>query len=68
MAKGKTPVECLGLIRSDELYTLPEFSKRLQLGEFALRQARRQGLTTAKIGRRVYIKGADAIAYFDAKK
>ena len=53
-----------GSIRADELLTTAEIRVRLDLGQAALRMARRNGLPIKKIGRRNYVLGEDVIAYF----
>jgi hypothetical protein len=54
-----------GLASTSDIYTLEEVKRRLKLGDWALRQARRAGLKTHRIGRRTYIKGADLLAFLD---
>ncbi|GAB5442076.1 MAG: hypothetical protein Fues2KO_24250 [Fuerstiella sp.] len=51
-----TPV---GPIRDDESYPIQEFQRRSGLGKQALRQARRKGLTSVRVGNRVFIRGRD---------
>jgi hypothetical protein len=52
-----------GLISADVLYTLPELKKRLQLGDHAMRTARRKGLVVTRIGRRGYVLGKDVMTF-----
>jgi hypothetical protein len=47
------------------VYTLDELQARLRLGHWALRQARRDGLTVIRIGRRGYVRGSDVMTYLD---
>jgi len=60
-----TSSQAPGVVNAHEVYTLPELQERLQLGEWAMRQARRSGLRMVKIGRRKYVKGADFLDYLD---
>lgn len=61
--RGFSPTR--GVISTHEVYTLPEFQRRMRLGQFAMRQARRKGLVVFRIGRREYVRGADLAKFFD---
>ena len=50
-----------GSIRADELYSLTELRRRLDLGQGALRTARRRGLRVRRIGRKSYVLGRDVV-------
>lgn len=52
-----------GVIRPDELYTLPEIVRRTGLGTWALRQARRNGLKVKYSGGRGFVLGRDLIEH-----
>ena len=52
-----------GFVRGDCLYTLAEASRRLALGQHAMRMARRKGLRVHYVSGRGFIHGADLIAY-----
>jgi len=52
-----------GEISADGMYTLAEIRRRLGLGIYAMREARRQGLPVRKIGRRSYVLGRDVLDY-----
>ena len=54
-----------GLIEAGAVYTLPEVQQRLQLGDHALRQARRAGLRVRRVGRRAYVLGSDIIQFIE---
>jgi hypothetical protein len=54
-----------GHVTADSLYTLNEIQERLQLGQHAMRQARRAGLRVRRIGRRGYVLGRDIIEFID---
>ncbi len=64
MAASYTP----GLIHSLEVYRLDEFQRRAGLGEWAMRQARRAGLKTLRIGARRYVRGADFQEFLDQQR
>jgi hypothetical protein len=61
MANANKP----GEITRDAAYTLDELNARLGVGKGALRQARRQGLTVRRIGRRSYVLGKDVIDWLE---
>jgi hypothetical protein len=50
-----------GVIRADEAYTLQEFRRRCGLGDLAWHRVK-QKLTRIKIGRRIFVRGADWLA------
>lgn len=52
-----------GVIEAAAAYTLPEFQSITQLGDAAMRQARRKGLAVTKVGRRSFVYGQDFIDY-----
>jgi hypothetical protein len=54
-----------GAIRADVAYTLQELERRLGLGAWAMRQARRHGLKVRRVGRRGFVLGRDAIEYLE---
>lgn len=53
----------LGSIRAGEAYPLGVFQRLFGLNQDAMRQARRRGLKTRKIGRRKFIIGDEAIEF-----
>lgn len=52
-----------GQIDEGSLYTLDEIKRRLGLGDWALRTARRRGLVVRRIGTRGYVLGKDMIEF-----
>jgi hypothetical protein len=54
-----------GTIEPGVMYTLPEFRRRVGWGLYATRTARRNGLRVIRTAGRVYVRGDDALAYFD---
>lgn len=52
-----------GTVYADAVYRADEFKARMGWREAAFRAACRQGLPCHRVGRRVYIVGADAIAF-----
>jgi hypothetical protein len=58
-----TNPETPGVIHEGALYTLAEIQQRLQLGQAALREARRQGLRIRRIGKRGFVLGEDVIRF-----
>jgi hypothetical protein len=52
-----------GHVTADAVYTLDEIQRRLQLGQHALRMARRAGLKVRRIGRRGYVLGRDVLEF-----
>ncbi|MFZ1933322.1 MAG: hypothetical protein WCB27_01345 [Thermoguttaceae bacterium] len=63
MSCCKEKPDVAGEIHADGMYTLAEIRARLGLGTYALRQARRRGLSVRKIGRRSYVLGKDILAF-----
>lgn len=59
-----TPRPGSGSVRADEVLTLREFGRRLNLASRALADAQRQGLRAATFGHVKYILGSDALAWF----
>jgi hypothetical protein len=57
----------VGEIRTDGLYTLAEIKARLGLGYYSLKEARKKGLITRKIGRRSYVLGKDLLDFVSGK-
>ena len=49
----------LGPISATEVYPLPLFMRLTGLSNWAMRQARRNGLKLKTAGRRKYVRGAD---------
>jgi hypothetical protein len=56
-----------GTIYADALYRADELRARMGWREAAFRAACRRGLRTHRVGKRVYVAGADAIAYVTGK-
>jgi len=52
-----------GVVSIHEIYTLGELNSRLGLGDWAVRQAKREGLKTARIGRCVFVTGREVLRY-----
>lgn len=52
-----------GMVCSDAVYRADELKARMGWREAAFRSACRSGLKTHRVGKRVYITGADAIAF-----
>ena len=48
-----------GVIEATATYSLPVFQSITQLGDSAMRQARRKGLAVRKVGRRSFVYGQD---------
>lgn len=63
MATGSIRLD--GVIRRDELYTLPELKKRLGIQDRAWWSLKEQGLRTVRAGSRTYILGKDVIELFE---
>lgn len=55
-----------GEIAPGVIYTLEEFRRRIGWGLAAMRTARRNGLRVIYTAGRCYVRGDDALAYFDA--
>ena len=60
---GEQQAPGLGVIESAAIYPLPIFKKMAGLSDWALRQAKRDGLNVRTCGRRSYIVGADWATY-----
>ncbi len=60
------PNETNGEIRKDSIYSLKSFKRLTGLGDSAMRQARRDGLTVSRIGRCKFVLGQDWLSYIDA--
>jgi hypothetical protein len=52
-----------GTVYSDAVYRADELKARMGWREAAFRAACRRGLKTHRVGKRVYVAGADAIAF-----
>lgn len=52
-----------GVIKKDALYSRNEIKARMGWTESSFRAARRKGLRTHRVGKRVYVTGVDAIAF-----
>lgn len=52
-----------GVIQKDALYSKNEIKGRMGWTEASFRAARRKGLRTHRVGKRVYVTGVDAIAF-----
>lgn len=70
MVNGKQRVETErlpqavpGLIAADTLYRADELKARMGWRNAAFRAACRRGLRTHRVGKRVFISGADVLAY-----
>ena len=46
-------------IDSSKVYPLPIFMQAVGMSKWAIRQARRAGLRTVKVGNRSYVRGSD---------
>lgn len=53
------------VIRADECYTIPEFRRRADMGDYSFRGAKAAGLKIIKIGRKHYVRGADWLAFLE---
>lgn len=53
------------VVRVDEIYSLAEFMRRTGIGVWGMREARKAGLKTIKVGTRKFVKGADWITFLD---
>lgn len=58
---GRPPTP--GVIADGETYRLDEFRRRSGMGEWAMRQARRQGLRVLKVGNLAFVRGSDFWAF-----
>ena len=52
-----------GMVYADAVYRADELKARMGWRDAAFRAACRRGLKTHRVGKRVYIAGADAIAF-----
>jgi hypothetical protein len=52
-----------GMVCADAVYRADELKARMGWREAAFRAACRRGLKTHRVGKRVYVTGADAIAF-----
>jgi hypothetical protein len=64
---GSQPV-VPGTVYADAVYRADELKARMGWREAAFRAACRRGLKTHRVGKRVYITGADAIAFVTGKE
>jgi hypothetical protein len=55
-------------IESGGVYTQQEFCSRLGLGRKAFVAARRRGLPTRKVSRRIYVVADEAVEWFKSQK
>jgi hypothetical protein len=67
MTNQERPSSPPGIIHRDVVYRSDEFKARMGWKEAAFRSARRRGLKVHTIGKRVYVNGADAIAFVTGK-
>ena len=58
---------CLGVISSNELYTLKEFMSRMALTDTAMRELRKKGFVVVRVGKRAFIPGCSAIKFLVEK-
>lgn len=63
MTKPDRPPPAPGEIRRDAIYRGDEFIARMGMTASSFRSAKRRGLKTHTVGKRVYVSGADAIAF-----
>jgi len=56
-----------GQIEPQTLYSLDEFKQVSGMGNWALRQARKEGLKMLKIGNRKFVKGQTFIDFLDSQ-
>lgn len=52
-----------GVVRPEELYLVRELRARADLGDFTWREARASGLKIRRLGRKLYVLGADFIEF-----
>lgn len=64
---SKAPVLTVGAIIPDAVYRLDELKARLGWRDAAFREAVRAGLKTHRSGKRLYVLGADLIAFITKK-
>ena len=53
------PSAALAPVSSAETYPLADFKRRTGLGDWGMRQARKNGLRVAKVGKRRFVRGVD---------
>jgi hypothetical protein len=61
--KQTTGTSPLGVIEPDALYTVQEARRRLQVGDWAWRQWRRDGLTVLRVSGRAFVMGSALIEF-----
>ena len=54
-----------GPIEPGKLYSVDDFLARVRWAQWAFRTARRNGLKVIRTGGHAYVRGDDALAYFD---
>jgi hypothetical protein len=67
-ANGKPPgriQSAMAPLSVHEVYPLEIFKRRSGLDDWALRQARRNGLRVLTVGRRRFVRGSDFAVYLD---
>ncbi|MEX0936881.1 MAG: hypothetical protein WDZ59_03400 [Pirellulales bacterium] len=57
-----------GVITQGAVYGLNEFKQRTGISDWALRQARRQGLKVRRVGNTSYVRGDDFIHWLIAQE
>lgn len=57
------PERITGEIRADVAYPVDTFLKQAGLTKSALREARRRGLKSYRVGKRTFVHGADFLAF-----
>ena len=57
-----------GTVFADAVYRADELKARMGWKEAAFRAACRRGLKTHRVGKRLYVSGADAIAFVTGKE
>lgn len=57
--------ESSGVVREDELYTLPAIKRRLDVSDSALRAMIDSGLKPISVGKRKFFLGRDVLAFFE---
>lgn len=65
-AGSKNTPDGMGAIRPDAVYPLPVFCKLLGLGSRGWRTLRDSGVPVRRIGKRAFVLGSDAVAWFAA--
>ena len=54
-----------GVIDAAQAYTIAEFRRRMGIGDFAMRQLRRDGLRVVEIGRKRFILGRSWLKFLE---